>query len=254
MSCDWQIDRSCLPELPVLSDPPTGEEQAAYDLALARRNAAEDIAVSVLWALSGHQFGACETTVRPCINDWTIQWGTGPFLSPYVLMLDAGHWGLHPCGCGVGACTVSGPRVVHLPGPVDEIVTVTIDGVVLDDSAYQLEGNALYRTGGASWPRQDLGRPLGETGTWSVTYTLGVAVPAGVDKLVGVLAKEFIVACDSGVKCRLPRTVVSTTQRGVTHVFDPSKILAAGKTGLPEVDMWLAAVNPQHLQEAPAVL
>lgn len=65
MSCDWPIDRSCLPPLPELSASPTPEEQTDYNLALLRRNNAEDIAVHVLWALSGRQFGACETTVRP---------------------------------------------------------------------------------------------------------------------------------------------------------------------------------------------
>jgi len=124
---------------------------------------------------------------------------------------------------------------------------------VLSPTVYALEGNALYRRG-ADWPRQDLGRPLGESGTWSVTYTRGIAVPAGVDRLVGMLAVEFIAACDDDMTCRLPRTMVSTTQRGVTHVFDPSKILAAGKTGLPEVDLWLSAVNPHHLMAAPSVI
>lgn len=254
MSCDWPIDRTCLPALPDLPDNPTTEQQEAYALALSRQNAAEDLAVGVLWALSGRQFGACETTARPCPNDWTTQWGMGPFLSPYVRLLDSGFWVDSPCGCGSGACVVSGPRVVHLPGPVAAIVSVTIAGVVLDASGYQLEGDALYRKGGASWPRQDLGRPLGENGTWSVTYTRGLPVPPGVDRLAGILAKEFISACGGGGSCRLPKTVVSTTQRGVTHVFDPSKILAAGKTGLSEVDQWLAAVNPNHLLAAPSVL
>jgi hypothetical protein len=247
MACDWAIDRTCLPPLPELPDTPTDEQQDAYDLALARRNAAEDMAVGVLWALSGRQFGACETTVRPCPS-YSQGFGYGPFL----LTLDAGHWVNWPCGC-VGSCTVSGPRVVHLPGPVGEIVAVTVEGIILAGTEYQLEGDALYRRG-TSWPRQDLGRPLGDDGTWSVTYTRGVPVPAGVDKLTGQLALEFIAACDDETQCRLPRTLVATNQRGNSHVFDQSKILAAGKTGLPEVDLWLAAVNPHHLAEAPSVL
>jgi hypothetical protein len=40
----------------------------------------------------------------------------------------------------------------------------------------------------------------------------------------------------------------------VTHQFDASRILEAGKTGLPEIDLWLAAVNPGRIQYAPAVL
>lgn len=248
MSCQWPIDRSCLPPLPELGDTPTPAEQAAYDLALLQRNDAEDIAVHVLWALSGRQFGACETTVRPCPT-YAQGFGYGPFM----LTLDAGHWLNWPCGC-VGSCAVSGARVVHLPGPVVDVVAVTVAGAVLDPSEYQLEGNALYRKSGAAWPSQDLGRPLDEPGTWSVKYRRGHPVPPGVDKLAGQLAREFIAACDDEDTCRLPRTVMATTRRGVSHQFDPTKILAAGKTGLTEVDLWLSAVNPHQLQQAPEVL
>ncbi|MBP3086954.1 hypothetical protein [Mycolicibacterium fortuitum] len=247
MSCEWPVDRTCLPDLPVLGDDPTTAEQAAYDAAVAQRNSAENIAIQVLWSLSGRQFGVCETTARPCPT-YAQGFGYGPF----VLMLDSGHWTNWPCGC-IGSCSVTGPRVVHLPGPVDAITVVTIDGVPLDQADYQLEGNALYRKGG-QWPRQDLGRPLGESGTWSVTYTRGIPVPPGVDKLTGQLAREFAAACDDEDECRLPRTLVATTRRGVSHEFDPSKILAAGKTGLTEVDLWLSSVNPHGLQQNAEVL
>ena len=248
-ACDWPIDRSCLPALPVLGGTPTPEEQSAYDLALERRNNAEDVAVHVLWALSGRQFAACEYVARPC----AAPFGSYGYWPPYVLTFDDGQWMNWPCGC-IGSCKVDGPRVVHLPGPVASIVAVTIDGTALDASEYQLEGNALYRKGGAIWPRQDLSRALDEPGTWSVTYLRGNPVPAGVDKLAGQLAREFIAACDDDDTCRLPRTVVATTRRGVSHQFDPTKLLAAGKTGLTEVDLWLAAVNPHRLQQAPEVL
>jgi hypothetical protein len=72
--------------------------------------------------------------------------------------------------------------------------------------------------------------------------------------LTGALAKEFVSACTGDDTCRLPRTLVGTTRRGVSHNFDPAKIIGAGKTGLAEVDQWLAAVNPNRLQSAPEVL
>lgn len=253
VSFEWPVDRTCLPELPVLGGSPTEQEQAAYDDALATQSAAEDLAIQVLWALSARQFGLYETTVRPCRALWR---GGYPYMSPYLLSLDSGHWTHLPCAC-VGDCTVSGPRVVHLPGPVDEITEVVLAGVVLADSGYKLEGDVLYRCSDdfdAVWPAQDLGRPLGEPGTWSVKYKRGWPVPSGVDKLTGQLAREFLLACDGDDECRLPRTVVATTRRGVSHQFDPSKILADGKTGLTEVDSWLAAVNPSHLAQASVVL
>ncbi|AER47670.1 head-tail adaptor [Mycobacterium phage Dori] len=249
VSCEWPVDRSCLPALPPVGDDPDNPAPE-YVEAVARRNDAENLAIHVLWALSGRQFGVCETSARPCpalfgsYGDWPA----------YVLAReDVGYWANWPCGC-VGSCTVSGPRVVHLPGPVHEIVAVTIEGETLDMSDYQLEGDALYRKGG-QWPRQELNRPLGEVNTWSVTYLRGTPVPPGVDRLTGVLAREFIAACDDDEEsCRLPRTLVATTRRGVSHQFDPAKILAAGMTGLTEVDQWLASVNPHKLQQNPQVL
>lgn len=210
--------------------------------------------MSVLWALSGRQFGACEVTVRPCPQRFGALWG--PF--PYMLTRTDGHWLNWPCGC-IGSCQVSGPRVIHLPGPVappttDDQLVVEVDGVVLNDDEYTLEGDVLYRIGGV-WPVQDLGRPLGEDNTWSVTYRRGVPVPSGVPKLVGQLAREFLAACSGDEDaCRLPSTLVSLNRRGVSMSFDPARILEAGYTGLREIDQWLASVNPHRLQEAASVL
>lgn len=253
----WPIDRSCTP-LPELPDNPSAEQQKVYDDALAARNAAEDVAVFVMWALSGRQFGGEPTRLRPCpprgwpasvylsVSSWSFDWGWSP-------------WSQLGCGC-VGHCGLSGGTRLHLPGPVyppsvDNPIVVTIAGEVLDPAEYVLEGNVLYRRGGRVWPGQNLARPLGEPGTWSVDYQRGLPVPPGVDRLTGVLAKEFIIACGADRKsCRLPKTLVSTSARGVTHVFDPAKIIAAKRTGLQEVDPWIAAVNPYGLMAAPEVL
>lgn len=260
MTFTWPIDRSCLPALPVLSGSPTTDEQAAYDLKLEQRNAAEDLATQVLWALTGRRFGAYQTVARPCVplpwRRYGFDRATGmSYLGyePFFPVYWDGAWRNLSCGC-VERCSVSGPRTAHLPGPVASIVTVTIDGTDLDPSEYTLEGNVLYRVG-KDWPQQALSRPLGEAGTWSVTYLRGLPVPPGADKLVGLLAKEFLAACDSTVKCRLPRNVTGVNRNGVSYqVYNPSTIYAQGWTGLAEVDMWIAAMNPHHLMAAPSVL
>lgn len=252
--CDWPIDRGCLPSLPALSDPPTAEEQAAYDIALAQRNAAEDLAVYVLWALSGRQFGVCPVITRPCpprrnLDRYQYDW---PITAFYGLSELDRYQLVSGCGCA-GWCRDGGPSMLHLPGPVQSVTAVTINGVVLDDDEYRLQGDVLYRLGGI-WPSQDLGRPAGEDGTWTVEYMQGTPPPAGTAKLVGLLAKEFIAACTDG-KCRLPRNVTNVSRQGVSFdMFNPNDIYDSGKTGLPEVDMWLAAVNPHHLACAPEVL
>ncbi|WP_235687034.1 hypothetical protein [Tomitella gaofuii] len=122
----------------------------------------------------------------------------------------------------------------------------------MDDSEWVVEGNLLYRVGGV-WPVQDRGRPLGESGTWSVEYRRGVRPPEQVGRLVGLLAAEFYAACTGG-KCRLPRRVQTVSRQGVTmQLADPTDIYESGKTGIPEVDMWLAAVNPNHIPSGPVV-
>lgn len=131
---------------------------------------------------------------------------------------------------------------------------VTFGDQLVDPNQYTLEGNRLYRTDGSAWPTQNLAQPLPNAGTWSVEYGRGTAPPANVGVLVGLLALEFLSAC-SGGKCRLPRRVTSVSRQGVSYqMIDPTDIYATGKTGLPEVDLWLSSVNPAHLSEAPRVV
>lgn len=249
MTCEWPVDRTCLPDLPA-------DDDTTYAVRAREQDIAANLAVQTLFALSGRQFGVCEVTARPCVERSESRWrGAHPYdqsVSPYIPTFEFGHWVNYPCGCRGERCHLGGPRVAHLAGPVDSIVTVTIGTEVQDEATYTLEGDVLYRVGG-KWPRQDLGRPLGEDHTWSVVYDKGNPVPFGVDKLTGQLAGEFINAC-AGNKCRLPKTVVSTTRQGVSHVFDPSRMLTMGFTGLTEVDSWIAAINPMRLAQGPRVI
>jgi len=245
MPCNWPVDRSCLPALPL-------EYEDDYCAKVAALEAAEDMAVQVLWALSGRQFGACPALARPCpANPVTLRF-TGMSHAPWLPVYWGGQWLNLTCGCGE-RCEVTGPRVVHLPGPVSEIVTVTIGDEVLAEDGYALEGGALYRKG-ANWPSQDLGRPLGEDGTWSVEYLRGLPPPAGAGAMTGLLAKEFLAAC-SDEKCRLPRNVTGVNRNGVSYqIYDPATLMRSGKTGLSEVDLWLSAINPYALAAAPTVI
>ncbi|AWN04224.1 head-tail adaptor [Gordonia phage Sour] len=249
MSCDWPVDEGCMAALPDLPDDPTPEQQEAHDAALARREGAIGLAVQVMWALSGRQFGLCETIARPCpaprIGD--SLWRGSP-----ILIWDGSDWLNSGCGC-VSRCRRIGPRMIHLPGPVVEVAEVEFAGQIVDPSRYRLEGDVLYLD--REWPSQDLGRPLGEPGTWSVLYTRGRAVPPGIDRLTGLLAEEFDKACRGDGKCRLPRQVTAMSRQGVSYqMYDPTQFYAVGKTGLPEIDMWLASVNPNHIAQAPVVL
>lgn len=232
--CEWPVDRSCLTALPA-------ENEDDYAAKLAIRDSAEDAAVSVMWALSGRQFSVCEHTIRPVVEQYGIC-DDAPLIEAYYRNDWRGVKGGSPS-----------PMYVFLPGPVQEIVTVTIDGVVLDPSEYVLEGDALYRRG-ARWPFQNLNKPAGDPGTWTVTYLRGLPVPAFVGGFTGQLAAEMVLACEDQKRCKLPRTVVSTSRSGVTHVFDPTRMLSAGFTGIPQIDTWLATVNPNNLTQTARVL
>lgn len=242
---EWPVNRDCFPPLPDLPPSPTPDQQAAYDAALAARDREADLAAYVLWALSGRQFGIRQVQVRPGRrHGWPC--------SPWIPVREFGEWTEASCGCTY-SCTENTASRIHLPGPVfvddDHPVTVTLHGGVLAPAGYAVEGDVLIRAEGEAWPSQNPARPLGEPGTWSVDYWMGWPVPNGVDQLTGALAKEFIAACDPTLQgqCRIPRTLVSTSGRGVSHNFDPSKILTERRTGLTEVDMWLMAVNPNRL-------
>lgn len=244
MTCTWPVDRTCLPT----ADTPV-DAQIQTD--------AENLAVSVLWALSGRQFGVCPVVIRPCRQScgtgYLYGFDTGSGV-PWTPMWDGVNWRNVACSCGP-RCSWVGPTTVHLISrgqPIQAVESVVIDGVVLDPSEYRLEGDVLYRVHG-QWPEQDLSRPLDEPGTWSVTYTRGNPPPPGSAKLVALLAQEFLAACNGG-KCRLPRRVQTVSRQGVTYqMVDPTDIYASGKTGIPEVDVWLAAVNPHHLQQTAMV-
>lgn len=255
MAFTWPIDRSNFPALP---DPLPDEDAPEYQAVIVQRAAAQ-LAVTVLWALSGRQWGLTDQRVRPCRDDrhnWFDRRYRDGYsgVTSYLISWEGDRWVNWWCGCGGGSCRLSGPRAIHLPGPVHSITSVTIGTDVLDPSGYTVEENVLYRVG-HQWPRQDLGRPLGEVNTWSVSYQRGLVPPEGVAELTGILAKEFLNAITADAKCRLPRTVTAASRNGVSYrVYDPAVIYANGKTGLPEVDIWLASVNPHHLIAAPSVI
>lgn len=249
------MNRAKLPALPAETD-------AEFDAAVQEQEDAIRDAIGILWAMSGRQFGVCETKVRPCkagTNHSTgfRRWSTPAGFSGFsYLVWDGSGWGTNTCGCG-SLCTLAGPAAAHLPGPVfpedsDHVVTVTVDGEVLDESKWVLEGDVLYRRG-AAWPSQNLNRPDGDVGTWSVTYWRGQKVPTSVGTHVGTLAAELLLSA-AGENCRLPASVRRVSRQGVAMEIDPLALIQAGCTGLVEVDRWLISTNPNRLQQPPQVI
>jgi hypothetical protein len=133
---------------------------------------------------------------------------------------------------------------------VQSVQEVLVDGAVLPATSWRLQaGRYLLRVDGQPWPIcQRLDLDTTESDTWSITYTHGREVPAGGRRAVTLLAVEINKAC-TGQQCKLPQRVQQVVREGVTMAFlDPLDFLKQGRTGIVEIDLWLAAVNPtaQH--------
>lgn len=243
--CDWPIDTTCVAGWADYSD--------------AVKAAATAWATYILWGLTGRRFGACQVTVRPCggscqgpggyltfpVNSGSTNSAGMPWMIPWI---DNGIW--RNCGCA-GGCTCSARCEVRLAGPVIEIESVVIDGLVLDPSAYRLDWvktlPVLVRTDGECWPEcQDMNADITETGSFAIVYRYGVTVPMAGRLAAGMLAGEFAKAC-VGADCVLPQQLSSLTRNGIqVEVVDPSAFLDNGLTGVASVDLWVRTVNPQR--------
>lgn len=234
--------------------------------ALAVQTYATNLAIRVLWAATGRQYGYCAVTVRPCQRSQLPAYLTYPALfSPWGNNGFAWNWGLVGlpgggstqlvnqacCGgmCGCGAADIA------LPGPLDSITNVTIDGAVLTPTAYRLDGNRLTRQDGQSWPiSQDFNQPIGNVNTWSVTYPRGQAVPVEVNAAAGELAYQ-VAKAHTGQACLLPLKATSVTRNGVSvQLLNVSDFLTKGLTGLYDVDAVILACNPHGAKAPPRVI
>lgn len=157
--------------------------------------------------------GICESSFYPC--------------------LDCQRCCGHPCGCGPF-------DAVTLPGdyPINTIVGVLIDGVLLDDDAYHLIGRELVRVDGGAWPRVNgLGLPNASAEDFVVVYESGRTPPILLRQAAAALACDLKAAC-SGGDCSLPDNVRSVSRRGLSYAIDEiDSVLDAGaKTGIDIVD------------------
>lgn len=261
--CSWPIIEQCKPV--------TGNVQADDDSAVDVPVDATDptimewsqqMAIDVMWAASGRQFGLCVGTFRPCRREACVP--AGPMIDMWNLIGNGRSLAWDPwagslfaqigCGCR-GACRC-GP-LTTLPlwhRRVRQIIEVTIDGVVLPADAYKLrrlDGQwHIVRVDGGVWPEcQDWEVDAGQVGSWTVKYAHGTPVPMGGRIAAGVLACEIALAAVSSEDCELPKRVRSVVRAGVSIDFlDPMSFLDQGRTGLEIPDMWLAQVNPKALQ------
>jgi hypothetical protein len=245
--CDWELEESiCCPDWSTYSE--------------ALQAQAQRWATYIMWAATGRQFNACEITVYPCGRDtagdmwWSNAggwwWDNGVYV-PYIWQ---GQWYNAWCGCGSGpGCYSCKPKcAAYLPGPVAEVVSVEVDGAIIDPALYRVwDQKWLTRiwpdddTENECWPMcQDYNA---ESPGFKVVYVRGTAIPQVVLDGAAVLACEYAKAC-LGAECLLPSRVVNVARQGVTVTLQSiDEILRDGFTGITSVDQIIAKVNPKRL-------
>jgi hypothetical protein len=162
-----------------------------------------------LWKATGRQFGTWHVTYTPG---------------------DPGG-----CGCHHG-------RRLHLPGPVLDVETVTIDTAPFTGYT-PLPDGALIRDDGEPWPTSGV----------VVEYVRGVRVPDVMAVYVGILWCELLRAITGDDDCRLPSNVQTVTRGGVTITMDTSEAGAIPRTGVPEIDNWVDTINPHRVVRPAAI-
>ncbi|MDQ0376497.1 hypothetical protein [Amycolatopsis thermophila] len=245
-ACDWGVVADpCCP----------GWEEAEP----AERERASKLAVFLLWAATGRQYGRCEVTIRPCRRGCTAftevrgVW-QGNRWTP---LLQDGQWFNIECGCNQHRCSCTEVCEIELPGWLPEPVRVHVDGQDVPLVQFRVDdGRRLVweaNPDGACFPLcQDLSKPLGQPGTWAVTYKHGLPVPPGGEEIAGELACELLKACTPGMadQCRLPDNVKRVTRENVEYEFDAA---ASGDFGVFSINQWVKAVNPYGLVAPPQI-
>jgi hypothetical protein len=214
-----------------------------------------DFSTHVLYRLSGRQFsGVCSDVVRPARRYYAAD-----YFPPLWWRWDR-SWGVHTCGRPPNRACGCGPLSELTLGayPLREINEVRIDGAVVDPSTYRIDDDRwLVRIDPdlIGWPCcQRLDLPVTELDTFQVTFTWGQAPPrAGV-----IAAKHYAIQLakgHAGDPCTVPERVLNISVPGATYtLLDPLEFLDKGRTGVPLVDQWLAAVNPNRLMRRAQVI
>lgn len=215
---------------------------------VARLQECVDTVVGILRRFTGRQYGCCPRGVVAARTGARARRGRSDgYNGPWYPELDGGVW--RNIGWRLRrALSGRRPGKVESPGPVCSIELVVIDGATVDPSLYVLEGDRLYATSGR-WPDQDLQAPAGSPGTWTVTYGQGVARRTALLRWSWPRALEFWEG--ASVTWHLPparRAWSSGDPLRREHADDrPGQARFATTRLHPEIDMWVASINPQRL-------
>lgn len=242
--CGWTVDLACWPKL-----------DDADDEVKAR---CVTTACEIIWALSGRQFGLCETTVRPCREVCCDPCQNAGWLP---MRNSVGAWVNVTCRkhCR-GSCDCQTVCELWLPGPVSSVEEVRLDGQLLDPDEYKFDrrNGTLVRVSEGCWPKCQnmLGDPAEDENTFAIKYLKGRPVPTAIAGAAAELANEIGLACAQDDSCSIPRSSLRQIQRqGKTEVFvDPNAMIDNNRTGIFAVDLALKAFNPKGRARSGAIL
>lgn len=203
-----------------------------------------DAASDVMFQLGGQRWpGVCDRTSRvgACVGDASVP------------LPEGGVVALRPHRAGFFC---SGGRSVELAYPVVGVSEVRVDGDALDPSAYSVRDHRwLVRSDGGTWPCDS--RWWEDTPPMEVNYSFGEAPPPMGGLAAAALARELLLAVSGSSECRLNARVSSVVREGLTMDMALAGLveaLAGGWTGIPEIDLFVRAHNPNRLTRPPRVL
>jgi hypothetical protein len=184
----------------------------------------------ILWSLSGRKYSGSHNVVE----FYDVSSGLGSFdrlvQSQAALFASSGY--TNSCvNCGF-------PHRMRLRHqPVQRVLSVEINGTVVDPSEYALLNHAI------------LGFVPGHLACVAscvrVSYIWGTNPPAGGRAAATMLAEQLLLAWDNDDECRLPARVTNVSRQGVSWtILDPQDFLNDGRTGIYTIDLFLKSVNP----------
>lgn len=208
-------------------------------------------ASELLWMLSGRRWlgGGCTETAELRSNPPQEGRGAYPYHSSWgacTCWADPIAWDSELLARPWGYRHIPQPYAIQLPRSlVSNIVSVMVGDTAFTDYRLTLSG-WLERTDGQGWSVCD--------GDTVITYQFGRPPPAGGRDAAIALAFELGREQTGDSNCRLPSNVVSITRQGVTYEMQAAtEFQALLRTGVPEVDRWLAAVNPNSRPQSARV-
>lgn len=199
--CTWDDVTAC-------ATPPT--------LSPAARELVLDQATEILYNLSGQKYpGLCTVTRSLC---FACQ------------------------ACFPSMCSCVPYPSVDLSGrfPVWAAYDVYLDGVLLAPAKYTVRDRRwLVRLDGQVWPT---GWNSMDPDDFRVSWVYGQPVPLGGKAAAASFALQIAKLCAGDKTCQLPQRVTQINREGISYtILDPMTMIAEGRTGLADIDLWLEA-------------